>query len=137
MPKNSLKTSGHADFSLRYHIVFVTKHRQKCLTVQILEEMRAKLAAVCSKWRCELEEFNGEADHVHLLVSAHPAMNLSSLVGNLKTVSARYARALHAEHLKRYYWKNIFWSSSYAVLSVGETSCEAVVNYIRSQESPA
>ncbi|MHB1321625.1 MAG: transposase [Acidithiobacillus ferrivorans] len=36
-------------------------------------------------------EFGGESDHVHLLVEIHPALNISTLINNLKTASARRA----------------------------------------------
>ena len=76
-------------------------------------------------------------DHIHLLVSGHPAVNLSRLVGNLKTVSARATRAMHAQHLKKFFWKNVFWSSSYAAFTVGAADLATVISYIQEQESPA
>jgi putative transposase len=132
-----LKTSGHAAFALQYHLVFVTKYRHPCLSAQMLAQMRSQFERVCESWRCELTEFNGEADHVHLLVSGHPAVNLSRLVGNLKTVSARYMRALHEEHLKKFFWKKLFWSSSYAAFTVGAADLKTVISYIQDQETPA
>lgn len=132
-----LKTSGHAAFALQFHIVFVTKYRHACLTAEMLGQMKVQMERVCRSWRCELLEFNGEADHVHLLVSGHPAVNLSRLVGNLKTVSARHMRALHAAHLKKFFWKRLFWASAYAAFTVGAADLATVVNYIQRQESPA
>jgi putative transposase len=137
MQDTSLRTSGHAAFRLQFHIVFVTKYRHECLTAEMLEQMREQMARVCRSWRCELSEFNGESDHVHLLVDGHPAVNLSRLVGNLKIVSARHMRALHAQHLKKFYWKRLFWASSYAAFTVGAADLKTVVNYICGQESPA
>ncbi|NEP02967.1 MAG: IS200/IS605 family transposase [Symploca sp. SIO2E9] len=82
-------------------------------------------------------EFGGEADHVHLLIEAHPAMDLSQMIGNLKTVTSRRIRAEYAEHLRRYYWKPFFWSKSYAVISVGGRAPLAkLVEYICSQDKP-
>ena len=81
-------------------------------------------------------EFGGEVDHVHLLVSGHPAVNLSRMVGNLKMVSARKMRSEFAAHLKKYYWKPTFWSSSYAAFTVGSADLKTVVKYIQGQESP-
>jgi putative transposase len=137
MNEITLKTSGHAAFALQFHIVFVTKYRHACLTAEMLDQTPAQLERVCRSWRCELLEFNGEADHVHLLVSGHPAVNLARLVGNLKTVSARHMRALHAAHLKKFFWKRLFWSSSYAAFTVGAADLATVVRYIRGQASPA
>ncbi|MDO8416240.1 MAG: IS200/IS605 family transposase [Agitococcus sp.] len=92
---------------------------------------------VSGRWRCELTEFNGEADHVHLLVTGHPTVALSRLVGNLKTVSARYMRAAHAQHLKKFFWKKIFWSGAYAAFNVGAADLATIIRYIQEQESPA
>ena len=47
---------------------------------------------VCADLGAELREFNGEADHVHLLVHYPPRVALSRLVGSLKGVSARRLR---------------------------------------------
>lgn len=137
MQENLLKTSGHGVFAIQWHIIFVTKYRHSCLTKSMLLEMKKHIAEVCKKWRCELLEFNGEEDHVHLLISGHPACKLSGFIANLKTVSARKMRQDYKEHLKKYYWKNIFWSSSYAVFTVGAADLNTVINYIRNQETPA
>ncbi|MDO8414724.1 MAG: IS200/IS605 family transposase [Agitococcus sp.] len=137
MQEHLLRTSGHAAFALQYHLVFVTKYRHKCLTAEMLEQLRVQFLRVCLAWRCELTEFNGEADHVHLLVTGHPTVALSRLVGNLKTVSARYMRAAHAQHLKKFFWKKIFWSGAYAAFTVGAADLATVIRYIQEQESPA
>ena len=61
-------------------------------------------------------EFNGEADHVHLLLALTPKVLPSAFVNNLKTVSSRLLRKEFADHLKRYYWsKPVFWSRSYCI----------------------
>src|SRR6187431_3306832 len=47
---------------------------------------------VCTDFGAELREFNGERDHVHLLVHYPPKIAISRLVGSLKGVSARRLR---------------------------------------------
>jgi putative transposase len=73
------------------------------------------------KWECELIEFGGESDHVHLLIETHPSVDLSKLVNNIKTVTSRKLRCEFSQHLKKFYWaeKPQFWSGSYALISVG------------------
>ncbi|HYX32943.1 MAG TPA: transposase, partial [Oligoflexus sp.] len=51
-------------------------------------------------WDCCLLEFNGEADHVHILMALNPKAQPSKLVGNLKTVSSRLIRKEFAEHIQ-------------------------------------
>ncbi|MEW6494665.1 MAG: transposase, partial [Cyanobacteriota bacterium] len=40
-------------------------------------------ANICVKTKCQLTEFSGEADHVHLLVDFHPDNRLSALIGSM------------------------------------------------------
>ena len=47
---------------------------------------------ICQDFGAELNEFNGEDDHVHLLVHYPPTVQLSKLVNSLKGVSARMLR---------------------------------------------
>ena len=70
---------------------------------------------------------------MHLLVSIHPALDISVLINNLKTASARRARRQFAEHLAHYYWKPLFWHRSYFVSSVGGASLETVKAYVEPQ----
>ena len=44
------------------------------------------MRAVCADFGCELMEFNGENNHVHLLVNFPPKVALSKLVNSLKGV---------------------------------------------------
>nr|WP_281817764.1 transposase [Vallitalea longa] len=46
-------------------------------------------------------------------------MELAKLVNTLKTVSSRLIRKKHSEYLKEYYWKPVFWSRSYCILTTG------------------
>jgi len=59
-----------------------------------------------------IKEFNGEPDHVHLLLDFHPDNNLSSLIGSMKSASSRVVRAEFKEIVDKYYWKDKFWSDS-------------------------
>lgn len=76
---------------------------------------------VCLKLESELEEFNGEKDHVHLLVSYPPKISISKLVNYLKGVSSRRLRQYYKTEISKFYWKGVLWSPSYfagAVFSI-------------------
>lgn len=127
------KSSSHAVYSVKLHIVFVTKYRRKTLTPELLAYLQEAFGEVLTAWRCSLLEFGGEADHVHLLVDIHPALNISVLINNLKTASARRARGRFAEHLSAFYQKPTFWHRAYFVGSVGGATLETVRAYVESQ----
>ena len=112
-------------------------YRHKYLTSEMLARMREVVVSVLADWRCELVEFNGEQDHVHLLLRAHPALNLASLVGNLKTVTSRLLRAEFKPDLQAFYGKPMLWNKAYAVVSVGpHASLDVVMRYIQDQDAP-
>lgn len=133
----ALKTKNHAAFRIQYHVIFIIKYRHKCLTAEMLDRMNLIFRDVLRKWDCDLLEFSGESDHVHLLIDGHPSLDLSRMVGNLKTVSARRIRTEYAEHLAPYFWKPYFWSRSYCVVSAGGASLETLKRYIENQDKPS
>lgn len=138
MESQPLKTQNHSAFKLYYHIIFTVKYRKKCITAPMLKCLEDIFADTLLKWRCRLLEFGGEEDHVHLLIEAHPAMNLSQMIGNLKTVSARRIRTEYGDHLTQFFWKPYFWNKAYAVVSVGSrANLETLVRYIQDQDSPS
>ena len=140
MPSShSLKTRSNSAFRLIYHLVLVTKFRKKSLSSELLESMRSILNQLLVKWECELVEFGSEADHVHILFEAHPSVEVAKLVNNIKTVTSRKLRSQYQELLSRFYWseKPLFWSSSYAIISVGTgATLEKLIHYVQNQEHP-
>jgi len=62
-------------------------------TKAILDDIRTIFESVCCDFEAELIEFDGEDDHVHLLVNYPPKVAISSLVNSLKGVSSRLACA--------------------------------------------
>lgn len=137
MDQQTLRTRSHSAFRLHYHLVLTVKYRHKCITKEMLERLEVISRDVLAKWRCHLIEFGGESDHVHLLFEGHPAMDLSRLVGNLKTVTARRIRSEYIEHLSAYFWKPVFWNKAYAIISVGgRANLDTLIVYIQDQNAP-
>lgn len=129
----SLDTRNSATFHLIYHLVLVTKWRRPALTTEMLARFGEIASATLADWRCTLLEHGGEADHVHLLFQAHPALDLSRLVNNLKTVTSRLLRKEFAGDLAQFYWKPVLWHGAYYVGSVGNASLETVRRYVEEQ----
>lgn len=137
MEKQDLSTLYHCTFSLNYHLVMVTKYRRRCITAPMLERLRLICTELTAKWGCKLLEFNGEADHVHLLLSLNPKVAPSVFVNNLKTISSRLIRKEFKAELAQVYWKApVFWSRSYCVISCGGAPLSVIKQYIEQQEQP-
>jgi len=116
--------------------VLVTKYRRKCFTNQILTRLEEIVRKSCSDWDIELIEFNGEEDHVHLLLEMHPNIMPSKFINNLKTVSSRMIRKEFAEHLTKYYWKPVLWTRAYCLLTTGGATIDTIRQYIENQNRP-
>lgn len=137
--KTQLRKASHAVFKIHLHIVFIAKYRREVITQEILGRLQEIFNRVCEKRKCLLIEFNGEDDHVHLLVDVHPDNNISQLIGSLKSASSRIIRKDFQDYLKQFYWKEkdpSFWTDAYSVISVGGAPLEIIKEYIRSQDKP-
>lgn len=132
-----MNTLFHCVYALSYHLVLVTKYRRKCITAPMLERLREITAQRCKDWRGRLIEFNGETDHVHILMSMPPNVDLSRFVNNLKTTSSRLVRRDFADQLNYVYRrKPVFWSRSYCVISCGGAPLAILKQYIEQQNAP-
>lgn len=119
-------------FALHVHLVFVTKYRRRVLTGAMLDHLAPVFASVCADFGAELVAFEGEDDHVHLLVEYPPTVQLSKLVNSLKGVSSRRLRQAfkvrtHRDHL---------WSPSYFAASCGGAPLSIIRAYVDQQRRP-
>jgi putative transposase len=134
--KNDFVSKGRSVSDLKAHLVLTTKYRRKAFTGEMLTRLHEIFAALLAKWDCKIVEFNGEADHVHLLFQYHPDLQLSILVNNLKSVSSRKLRSEFTEHLAAFYWKDVFWNGSYFIASCGGVTISTLKQYIEQQKTP-
>jgi putative transposase len=132
---NDIRKGRHCIFQLHAHLVFVTKYRKHVFTKEILQSMEQIFVKICDGFEVKLTEFNGEEDHVHLLVNYPPNVSLSKLVNSLKGVSSRLLRQLHPE-LTKLYWKNVLWSPSYFAASCGGAPIDIIKQYIEQHKTP-
>lgn len=91
---------------------------------------------VCESFGAELEEFSGEADYVHLLVTQPPTVAISSLVNSLKGVSSRMIKKDHASEIKKQLWTGRLWSQSYYAATAGGAPLSVLKSYIENQDRP-
>jgi len=90
---------------------------------------------VCEDFETTLVEFDGEEDHVHLLVNFPPKVAVAKLVNSLKGVSSRKLKRHHPEVADRYF-KGALWSPSYFAASCGGAPLEMIKHYVQQQKTP-
>lgn len=132
---NDLRRGRKCVFALHAHLVFVTKYRRVAFTKAHYATMREVFAGVCADFDAQLAGFDGEGDHVHLLVNYPPKVAVSKLVNALKGASSRVLRNRHSD-LHRHFWGRALWSPSYFAASCGGAPLGIIRHYVENQNSP-
>jgi len=136
MPKtNELRARRHCVFNMHVHLVFVAKYRRHVFTKQILLRMREIFNDVCADFEAVIVEFDGEKDHVHVLINYPPKVSISKLVNSLKVVSSRLLRK-EFPGLANNFFKGVLWSPSYFAASCGGAPISIIKQYIQQQQTP-
>ena len=124
---------GRSKHRLEYHIVLTTKYRKKCLTT--IEDKVKESFFRTSDSKLRVSEVGIVQDHVHVVVSVHPSLSVSSVVSRLKQLTTYWLWSVEGESLSNYYWgsKKILWSSGYFAESIGRVSRDTILDYVRGQ----
>jgi len=129
-----LRLERHSATDLKIHLVCITKYRRPVFVAKSLVLIEESFREVARKMNFQILEFNGEADHIHVLIEYPPKLSVSSIVNALKGVSSRrYGQAGYPKP----YGKDALWSPSYFVSSVGGAPIEVLKQYIKNQEKPS
>ena len=128
-----LRKERHSISDLKMHLVCVAKYRCKIFTLESLAVIEKSFREVATKMNFQVQEFNGESDHIHALIEYPPKLSVSQIVNALKGVSSRkYGQAGHPKP----YGKDALWSPSYFASSIGGAPLEILKQYIQNQEKP-
>ena len=124
---------GHAKTHLRYHIIFSTKYRKKCLNQihdSIIEAF--KKSEINSHYKILTMEL--DKDHIHLLITFKPFLSISQVVRRLKQLTTKYIWDQNENFLRKFYYKNkILWTHGYFCSTIGEVSETTIKKYIENQ----
>lgn len=121
---------------LHAHLVFVTKYRRAVFTDAMLTDTEQTMREVCADLAVELVEFNGETDHVHLLVAYPPTLAISVLAQRLKGRTAYEVRREFTGACVRARMRGHLWSPSYFAVSCGGAPLSIIKQYIDRQARP-
>lgn len=139
MKKNEFgySVNRHSCFLLQYHLVLITKYRHPVINGALETELKRYLTEYMETRGYTVIALETMPDHLHMMFEAPPNTNLSVLVNNIKTSSSKWIRKRFAEELKPYCWKPYFWSQTYFIGCVSETTTEVVKAYINNQKDDA
>lgn len=121
--------------NLRYHVVLVSKYRNKCFS-GIEEHVLRAFKHAESKSSFKLERVAVEdGDHIHLILRTSGSYALSKTIARVKSIVAHELWVSNEAHLKKHYWSGSrkLWSGGYYAATVGDVSEAQVEKYLRKQ----
>ena len=127
-----LEHGSHCVFCLNYHLVLVIKYRKKVINDKVSDKLKEIFKGVGESYNISIEEWNHDIDHVHVLFTAHPNTNLSKFLNSYKSASSRIIKK-EFPYIRKYLWKEYFWSTSYCLISTGGATIEVIKRYIENQ----
>ena len=132
--KTQYDTNHHSVFLLQYHLIFVVKYRQKVIDDRICARLREIFENISKNPRYSIKiiEFNHDIDHLHILFKSEPKSDLVAFINAYKSASSRMIKK-EFPHIKKYLWKEYFWSRSYFLATTGGVTLETLKKYVENQ----
>lgn len=127
-----LDNNNHSVFLLHYHLVLVVKYRRKVLNNTISDRLKEIFESIAPNYNITLEAWNHDEDHVHILFKGHPNTELSKFINAYKSASSRLIKK-EFPHIRRFLWKEMFWSRSFCLLTTGGATIDTIRKYIETQ----
>ncbi len=127
-----LDNNNHSVFLMYYHLVLVVKYRRKVIDDDISFRLKEIFEYISPRYNISLQEWNHDKDHIHILFKAQPNSELSKFINAYKSASSRLIKKEYPQ-IRKYLWKEYFWSRSFCLLTTGGVPIEVIKRYIESQ----
>lgn len=121
-------------YDLHYHLVWVTKYRERAFSPQIQEALKNKLQEIANDKGYTIQAVEVLENHVHLLISAKPFVSITVLIKTLKGITGKWLWQEYPNEMAKHFWHHHIWSPSYYAGSVGNTNQDIIENYIETQK---
>ena len=141
------KTTAHSVYNLNYHIVFVTKYRNKVLFGAIEEYIKEQLPVLCERYGWEMLALEVMPDHVlktiasgdcsALFLSAPPSTAPNTIARTLKSILTVSVFTQFPTLKKKRFWGSGLCSGGTYYGSAGTVSAATIQRYIENQKTKA
>ena len=131
---NKYNRHNRRKYSIKVHIVLVTKYRKQILKGSIADDVKQKIYDICNSKGYGVIAMETDKDHIHFLISYDTTDRVCDIVKLIKQQTTHYLWQKYPNFLTKCYWKHkIFWSDGYFACSIGEVSSATIQKYIESQ----
>ena len=131
---NRYNRHNRREYSLKVHIVLVTKYRKQLLKDSIADDVKQKILHIAKTRGYEIIAIETDKDHIHFLLSYDTADRVCDIVKTVKQETTYHLWQKYSSVLSRQYWnEKTFWSDGYSACSIGEVPSATIQKYIESQ----
>lgn len=105
--------ASHSVYDCRYHIVWITKYRRKCLNETMQVRIKTIIQGICEELHVKVIRLGMEEDHLHLYCTIPPVQPIPYVVELLKGRTSKILRKEQAAYLSKFYWKQgVVWRTA-------------------------
>ncbi len=123
------QTLSHVRWDCKYHLVFITKYRNKVIYGSLRKKIGAIIRELCRQKGIEIHEGHAMSDHIHLCISIPPKYSIEySRVYKRKKCNPNTSRMLGTKKMTGL----SFWAG-YCISTVGLDE-EMIKKYIKNQD---
>ena len=124
-----LDRNSHSVYNLNYHLVLVVKYRGKAIHNEVSNRLKEIFEYVTRSYGITITEWGSDLDHIHCLFKAKPSINISKFLNSYKSMSSRLIKKEYPI-IRKFLWKEYFWSPSYCLITTGRATIEVIKRYI-------
>ena len=108
-----------------YHIVWVTRERASLIDAPAADFLCRTIRKLAREHRSVILEIGMVSTHIHVLIRSHPLADLPKMIGRMKGVTSRLAKAEEIAPLA--------WADGYDIESVSPGDDAKLRHYLRAQ----
>ena len=125
-------TNNHSVFILHYHLIMCVKYRNEVINDAVSNRLKEIFEYIAPKYNILLEEWNHDADHVHVLFRGQPNSEIAKFINTYRSASSRLIKKEFPD-IRKSLWKEMFRSQSYCLISTGGVTVDIIRQYIQTQ----
>ena len=131
---NRCNRHNRRKYSLKVHIVLVTKYRKQLLKDSIADDVKQEIVHIANTRDYKIIAIETDKDHMQFLLSYDTADRVCDIVKIVKQETIYYLWQKYSSVLSKQYWKKkTFWSDGYSACSIGEVSSATIQKYVERQ----
>lgn len=117
---NRYNRHNRRKYSLKVHIVLVTKYRKQLLKGSIADDVKQKIFDIANTYGYEIIAMETEKDHIHFLLSYDTTDRVCDIVKIVKQKTTYCLWHKYGSLLSKQYWKKRYFGQTDILLVASE-----------------